>query len=291
MVVKNLTNSFKKPFIMEDNEHLHETSIASLLEAKLQLQIENLRLEQQKLKPKNWYRKPEWISAILPGTAVLLVGIGTVCVAFLTGYINTQKAANEATNTLLTLKRDTLLAQIDSFKNQKASLIAENARLRQNESYVQGRIVEYNLRLKQLDSIIRFQAGTAKRKGQYAYSLLQQVFQLRGKNQELEATIEKYNTSTLFTASSLTNSSLGATFPVGPSFLSSSGQPMNLQQLLSSGQQFGTFSIGTLTSDKSGLMYLDSAGRLVPVNSGQLSSPLYIQDTSSAIYKVIHGKN
>ncbi len=80
---------------------------------KLEIEHEKLLLEKAELK-KKWYQKPQWWSAFVP----LIIGAGTIWIAFSTGIISVQRLTNQKEN--LEKNIVTLNQQI---ANKNASLI------------------------------------------------------------------------------------------------------------------------------------------------------------------------
>lgn len=91
-----------------------------LVNAKLQLEIEKLEIERKQLKYP-WYYKPQWWSVLVP----LIIGAGTIFIAFSTGIISVERLKNEKeelTKTI-TIQKDSLKYYENKIDNLRDSMM------------------------------------------------------------------------------------------------------------------------------------------------------------------------
>lgn len=79
-----------QPQITSNTQIDLKTETDRLVNAKLQIEIEKLEIEKKQLKSR-WYFKPQWWSVLVP----LIIGAGTIFIAFSTGIISVERLKNE----------------------------------------------------------------------------------------------------------------------------------------------------------------------------------------------------
>ncbi len=125
----------------------YNDTIQDLEIQKRTLEIEKLQLENQKIISeqnqfkKSWIRKPEWWSALVP----LIIGAGTIYIAFATGFISVARLENEKEELSRTIKvqKDSITRQSKEILTQKDSInqiIKVKQSLAQNNQQLEGRL-------------------------------------------------------------------------------------------------------------------------------------------------------
>lgn len=109
---------------------------------KLQFEIEKTQLETAELK-RSWYKRPQWISAILPP----VLGILTICIAWVSGFLNKQALVNRNESVLLQI-------QIKEFTKQRDSLFYERDSLRKEDSILRFMISKLQRDKSRLEKLI-----------------------------------------------------------------------------------------------------------------------------------------
>jgi|SRR5882724_3513202 len=126
------------------------------------------------------------------------------------------------------------------------------------------------------------QKGSIGQRNKYVASLLEQISNLKDQNQQL---VESANNANSATAAVFLNGGIPASqFRTGN--LISSNDSLNVL----TPRSFGGAAFPTLVDPNHNMIFSGS----VPNNNfknSALSSPLYIQDTSSAIYKILNGRH
>jgi hypothetical protein len=88
---------------------------------KLQLEREKLSLEIQELR--KWWRRPAYIQAIFSIVIALVASVATVSLGYVNGWFDAQRGRLE-------IQRAKLVADVEKFEAEKASLLSQVSRLK-----------------------------------------------------------------------------------------------------------------------------------------------------------------
>jgi hypothetical protein len=160
----------------------------------------------------------------------------------------------------------------------------ENENLKSNTAYLEERLDKAEKTKKLYDSAIKMQKGSIGQRNRFVANLIYQITDLNDQNQQLRESVSQLNA----TAAGMVlngNSTLTA-LPDGTLTLKGGilpGQIFPSTIALDGGAHIG------LPANLSGVNNLN--GIPLTLDGNSLSKPLYIMDTSTAIYKMLNKKN
>ncbi len=151
-----------------------ETEQNNLADEKLRIEIKKLELEANELN-KKWFKKPQWYATFIP----LILGFGTLGIAYNTGFLNVQSLVNRQENIKNQNESILLQIQIREFDSVKIKLKRENDLLIVKGDSLKNMIGNYEDKIKYLQKLLRDTYSKSKSDNQKYNDLLLENLQMK----------------------------------------------------------------------------------------------------------------
>jgi hypothetical protein len=159
---------------------------------KLQLEIDKLKLENTELGRK-WYKKPQWYSIFIP----FIIGLVTIIIAYLTGFLNTQSLVNKNENIKNQNESILLKIEIDKFEKLKENLFFENQKLNLTRDSLKESIQLLVTRNNTMSNILETTLSKSKTDNEKINSLIKEIEKVERKLYDSIKVIQFNNLMTL----------------------------------------------------------------------------------------------